>query len=336
MDAARKTVMLPLRDLLAGSRHPEALAAVVAAAEQALRTWQPAWSGFLDGAAREEAEARLAGLSELAVQAEGGYPGAERCRLLLQRREAWRAPQELLDEQRLLSQRWASERESHPKLPPQAGFGEPAELGKSEGFSESDGLSESEEFSEERELSGQKELSEAAGAALMGLELSGNFLFDPATAEELRAALLAAGAPAEQLGDLWLRGDRGGQAICCAALARQLDGRTIQIRTVEVSLQARPLEELRLPMARQPRRFSSVEASLRLDAVASAGFGISRSRMAELIRAGSVRLNWQPVTSPSRELKAGDRIQLSGRGELEIEGVQATKRERWRIELLRR
>lgn len=330
MDAARKTVMLPLRDLLAGSHHPEALAAVVAAAEQALRTWQPAWSGFLDGAAREEAEARLAGLSELAVQAEGGYPGAERCRLLLQRREAWRDPQELLDEQRLQSQRWASQRESHPKPPPQAGFVEPAGLGKSEGFSAS------EEFSEERELSEQKELSESAGAALMGLELSGNFLFDPATAEELRAALLAAGAPAEQLGDLWLRGDRGGQAICCAALARQLDGRTIQIRTVEVSLQARPLEELRLPMARQPRRFSSVEASLRLDAVASAGFGISRSRMAELIRAGSVRLNWQPVTSPSRELKAGDRIQLSGRGELEIEGVQATKRERWRIELLRR
>jgi RNA-binding protein YlmH len=78
-----------------------------------------------------------------------------------------------------------------------------------------------------------------------------------------------------------------------------------------------------------------VEASLRLDAVASAGFGISRNRIAELIRQGSVRVNWQPISSPSRLLVAGDRVQLEGRGELQLEAVQATKRERWRIELVR-
>jgi len=58
--------------------------------------------------------------------------------------------------------------------------------------------------------------------------------------------------------------------------------------------------------------------------------------MAELIRAGAVRVNWQVVSSPSRELRCGDRIRLEGKGELEILEIQATKRERWRLVMQRR
>ncbi|MGA0364874.1 MAG: S4 domain-containing protein, partial [Vulcanococcus sp.] len=77
-------------------------------------------------------------------------------------------------------------------------------------------------------------------------------------------------------------------------------------------------------------------ASLRLDAVASAGLGVSRSKMADWIRAGAVRVNWSVITSPSRELKQGDRVRLDGRGELEILEIQPTKRERWRLVMQRR
>jgi RNA-binding protein YlmH len=78
-----------------------------------------------------------------------------------------------------------------------------------------------------------------------------------------------------------------------------------------------------------------VEASQRLDAVASAGFGLSRNRMATLIREGAVRIDWKVVTSPSRELAVGERVQLEGRGELRVEAVSETKRGRWRIHLIR-
>ena len=40
---------------------------------------------------------------------------------------------------------------------------------------------------------------------------------------------------------------------------------------------------------------STVEASLRLDAVASAGFGYSRSKMAALVENGGVLVDWKPV-----------------------------------------
>jgi RNA-binding protein YlmH len=58
--------------------------------------------------------------------------------------------------------------------------------------------------------------------------------------------------------------------------------------------------------------------------------------MAELIRQGAVRVNWQITTSPSKELRCGDRVRLDGRGELEILEIQPTKRDRWRLVMQRR
>ncbi|MCP9775188.1 photosystem II S4 domain protein [Cyanobium sp. WAJ14-Wanaka] len=243
-------------------------------AAQALRSWEPLWTGFLDGQQREETEQQLALLAELNVQSWGGHPGAERRRLLLQHQE------------------------SSPFL------------GEGDGRHGEDGLG--------------------------GLEISGNFLFDPATAADFRSGLLAcAGVDPSALGDVWVRGDRGAQAIVCTELADLLDDQQAQVRSIDVQLQARPLGELQLPAQRMPRRLNSVEASLRLDALASAGFGLSRSRMAGLIRQGDLRLNWQSVSSPSQELKPGDRVQWSGRGELTLEAAERTKRERWRVVMVR-
>lgn len=260
--------MLPSRALLAGSRHPQTLAAVLEVAETALRTWEPCWSGFVGGNEREEIEERLGSLTELALHGAGGFTGAERQRLVVVRRDAG------LDIASL--------------EPP-----------------------------------------------LSGLDISGNFLFDPAEPEDLRAALLALGLPAESLGDFWIRGDRGGQGVIGCEQVPGLATARAQVRSVDVELQVRPLEELTPPQRRQPRRFHTVEASSRLDAVASAGFGLPRNRMADLIRGGQVRVNWQGITSPSRELAVGDRVQLQGRGELTVEDIQSTKRDRLRIALLR-
>ncbi|GDX73771.1 hypothetical protein LBMAG40_04280 [Cyanobium sp.] len=102
-----------------------------------------------------------------------------------------------------------------------------------------------------------------------------------------------------------------------------------------VRFELRPVAELALPAPRPQRDLHTVEASQRLDAVASAGFGLSRNRMATLIREGAVRINWKVVTSPSRELAVGERVQLEGRGELRVEGVSETKRGCWRIHLIR-
>ena len=261
--------MLSGESLLQGSSRRQELLPILASAEAALRTWEPTWTPLLAAAVREEAEQRFAALSDLNLASSGGYGGAERRRLLLQRSELAQ-PLETLD------------------------------------------------------------------AGLHGLEISGNFLFDPAEPADLRQGLGALGADGGELGDLWIRGDRGGQGIVTADLAQRLDGQVGQVRSVEVRLQARPIAELQLPPVRLERSLTTVEASLRLDAVGSAGFGLSRSRLVERIRRGEVRINWQTVTSPSRELRVGERVQLEGRGELLIQAVEPTQRGRWRVVIKRR
>lgn len=247
----------------------EQLATLRVAAAETLRTWEPHWTLFLDPLVGREAEARLGTLADLHLRAEGGYGGALRRRLLLQRLET-------IDSD---------------VAPP---------------------------------------------AGLMGLEISGNFLFDPATPAEMREGLLQAGAAPGEVGDLWIRGDRGAQGVITEALATWLDGCLGQVRSVEVRFETRPLAELRFPPERAPRTLQTVEASLRVDAVASAGFGLSRTRLAALIRQGGLCVDWRPVASPSQLVAPGQRIQLEGRGELEITSAVSTQRGRWRIGLTRR
>ena len=177
---------------------------------------------------------------------------------------------------------------------------------------------------------------DAAGLpALQGLEISGNFLFDPASAAEFQALLRALGAAEAEVGDLWLRGDRGAQVVVAAELAARLDGREALLRSVPVRCERRLLGELHFPRMAAARDLTTVEASLRLDALASAGFGLSRSKMAGLIRQGAVRVNWLPVSSPSRLLQEGDRVRLEGRGELAILTVSPTQRGRLRVAMRR-
>lgn len=175
-----------------------------------------------------------------------------------------------------------------------------------------------------------------AGAPLLGLEISGNFLFDPASSADLRALLHELGADPREIGDLWLRGDRGAQAVVSSALAGRLEGQDSQLRTVPLQINSRTITELQPPLSRVPRQLSTVEASLRLDAVASAGFGLARNRVKDLILQGAARINWETAHQPSATVAVGDRIRLDGKGELTITTIQATKRDRWRLTMERR
>jgi RNA-binding protein YlmH len=94
------------------------------------------------------------------------------------------------------------------------------------------------------------------------------------------------------------------------------------------------LSELKI---REPKKkeLTTVEASMRLDAIASAGFGMSRNKMAEMISAGDVRVNWKEITSASHPMKSGDLIAIRGKGRVEVGEVAITKKDRYRVQLTR-
>lgn len=169
---------------------------------------------------------------------------------------------------------------------------------------------------------------------LVALEIAGNFLFDTATHRDFLGAMLGTGIVREKTGDIIVLGERGAQAIATPEIAEFLEIEVKQVRSVPVKTQRIDLSELKI---REPKKkeLTTVEASLRLDAIASAGFGMSRSKMAELIDGGDVRVNWKDITQASYQVKSGDLIAIRGKGRLEVGKIMVTKKERYRVQLTR-
>lgn len=169
---------------------------------------------------------------------------------------------------------------------------------------------------------------------IVPLEIAGNFLFDPATHRDFLGAMLGCGIIREKTGDIIVLGERGAQTLVIPEMMEYLEQHLTQVRSVPVKTQRIELGELKIKEPKK-KELTTVEASLRLDAIASAGFGMSRSKMVELINSGDVRVNWKDITSASHLIKTGDLIAVSGKGRLQVGEVAVTKKERYRIQLTR-
>ncbi|MBW4652396.1 MAG: photosystem II S4 domain protein [Kaiparowitsia implicata GSE-PSE-MK54-09C] len=175
---------------------------------------------------------------------------------------------------------------------------------------------------------------EESQVAIAALDISGNFLFDTATHRDFLGSMLGTGIVREKTGDIIVLGERGAQVVVAPDLVEFLEMSLRQVRSVPVKTRQIPLSDLKI---REPKKkeMTTVEASLRLDAVASAGFGMSRSKMVDLINSGDVRVNWKDISQPSHALKAGDLVAIRGKGRLEIGDIAITKKERYRVQLTR-
>jgi RNA-binding protein YlmH len=58
---------------------------------------------------------------------------------------------------------------------------------------------------------------------------------------------------------------------------------------------------------------------MRLDSVASSGFGDSRNKMSRDIENEKVKLNWKIESDPAAEVEIGDLISVRGRGRVKVE-----------------
>ena len=175
---------------------------------------------------------------------------------------------------------------------------------------------------------------EESQVPLAAIQIAGNFLFDPPTHRDFLGAMLGCGIVREKTGDIIVLGEQGAQAIVAPELVEFLETHLDRVRSVPVKTRRIELSELKI---REPKKkeLTTVEASLRLDAIASAGFGMSRSKMVDLISSGDVRVNWKEIGQSSHALKAGDLIAIRGKGRLEVGEVAITKKERYRINLTR-
>ena len=159
---------------------------------------------------------------------------------------------------------------------------------------------------------------------------------DNATQDDFRSLLIENGVNQIKVGDIWTIGDRGAQGIIDNLDFKHLDEKIFYLRDVKVKINVVDIDELQIPAGRTKKIVNTVEASTRLDAIASAGFRVSRTKIIERIENGMLRLNGSKVNKPTINLKIGDKLELENKGFIEILNLEITKRERWKVKLLRK
>ncbi|XP_015583691.2 putative RNA-binding protein YlmH isoform X2 [Ricinus communis] len=167
---------------------------------------------------------------------------------------------------------------------------------------------------------------------IAALSITGNFAFQPCSHGDFLGSILGTGISREKVGDIILQGEKGAQILTVPELVDFIMSSLDKVGNVSVSCARIPLLALEYEPPRT-RTFNTIEASLRVDALASAGFKISRSKLVDLIR--DVRVNWTTITKNNTILKTGDIVSVSGKGRLKIGEINSTKKGKFAVELIR-
>ncbi|XP_062090457.1 uncharacterized protein LOC133796808 isoform X2 [Humulus lupulus] len=181
---------------------------------------------------------------------------------------------------------------------------------------------------------GQPELLTSDPDIVAALSITGNFGFQSYSHGDFLGSILGTGISRDRLGDILLQGERGAQIIIDPELVDFLISALDKVGRVPVSCTKIPLEAIEYEPP-STKSFKTIEASLRLDALASAGFKMSRSKLVDLISNGDVRVNWSPNTKNGTTLKTGDVVSVSGKGRLKIGEINSTKKGKFAVELIR-
>ncbi|KAL1817886.1 hypothetical protein DCAR_0522378 [Daucus carota subsp. sativus] len=166
------------------------------------------------------------------------------------------------------------------------------------------------------------------------LSISGNFGFEPCSHGDFLGSILGTGISRDKLGDILLQGEKGAQILLVPDLVDFLTSALNKVGNVTVTCKRIPLLALEYEPPRT-KSFKTIEGSLRLDAIASAGYKISRSKLVDLISNGDVRVNWASVSKNNTTIKTGDMISVSGKGRLKIGEINSTKKGKFAVELIR-
>lgn len=151
---------------------------------------------------------------------------------------------------------------------------------------------------------------------------------------DVLGALTGLGLKREMFGDIIMLPD-GCQVIVDALIIPFTLQNLDKIAAAPAKAVSLPLTELVAKQERQ-KEIRTTVASMRLDVIAAAGFGVSRSKMAGDIALDKLKVNWQEAKSSSQTLKQGDVISMRGRGRVEISEISGqTKKGRISIILKR-
>lgn len=154
------------------------------------------------------------------------------------------------------------------------------------------------------------------------------------THRDYLGSLMGLGIKREKIGDI-LVNEEGCTIFIIKDVSEYISYNLTKVGRSKVYIENGDLDSLQIESKEYKSKNATV-ASMRLDCIISAGYGISRSRASEFVKGEKVNVNWEKRTDISFVVKEGDTISVRGRGRLVVENVgSVTKKGRIAVVLNR-
>ncbi len=148
------------------------------------------------------------------------------------------------------------------------------------------------------------------------LQIKGNFNFSSINHRDVLGALMSLGLKREILGDI-LISDDAIQIVVDSLMVNYIKSNLNKIKKASISSKIVTKDMLVLPK-KEFKKIRITISSVRLDAVISKVFNMSRKKACKVIKSENVKLNWKITTKVTDEIKQGDTISLRGKGRIQI------------------
>lgn len=155
------------------------------------------------------------------------------------------------------------------------------------------------------------------------------------THRSVLGSVLGLGVKREMIGDIIIN-EKFADVIALKSISSYIVNNLKMVGREKVYVKNKDISRL-MAVQKEEKETKIIVPSMRLDAVISGGFGISREKASNIIEGELVNLNYKLAKSNSKNVSVGDLISVRGHGRLEIkEIVGETRKNRIRITLLKK
>ena len=161
-------------------------------------------------------------------------------------------------------------------------------------------------------------------------QIEGNFDFVNLSHRDFLGSIMGLGVQRDYVGDIIIFDDFA-QVIVGSEITDEIELNLSSVNEVPIKTSKIDRDDIKFKPENYKEILATV-ASMRLDAIISAGFGESRSRSSQYITSGKIKLNWKEVDDVSADVEVGDMISFKGRGRLHV-AKNRGKSNRGRIKL---
>ncbi|MTI47755.1 RNA-binding protein [Sporosalibacterium faouarense] len=168
---------------------------------------------------------------------------------------------------------------------------------------------------------------------ISAVRVDGKFKFTDLNHRDYLGAIMALGVKREKIGDILIHQDFGQIVLHDEILdyikynLESIGKESVEIKEIELCDVIKGDVDY--------KEISSTVSSLRLDAVISSAYNMSRSSSSSYINKSRVKVNWQPIDQVSFEVNEGDMISIKGFGRMVLHRVKGTTRKGRRKLLIR-